>query len=226
MHWWIIIIIIGFNVLMLLADMRFVYHYMHLDDYKYNQGILAQVMAVIGCQLVWMLFCIMPTDVYNTIYGGGFDMLYFWQLVYLFLIVYLTALLPFSVFYYEAESDPRLTKTPAWRKALFSTGITVVVSWGIVGLLYLSSHRIEIPIASVVCIEVDPINSTKCLSWGSTSEVWSGSLAFLTFLVALPSVFGWILFSFQGGVGLASTPLFLIYNFISRPQPINLQQYE
>lgn len=101
MAWWVIVILVGVQVLMLAANLRFIYYFMHVDDYKYNQGIFAQVVAILGGQLIWLLFAIIPTDAYNTGFDGKLNMLYFWQMVYLFVTVYLVFLLPLGVFFYE-----------------------------------------------------------------------------------------------------------------------------
>lgn len=226
MHWWIILVLVGFNLLCLFADLRFIYFYMHTDDYRYNQGIFAQLIALIGVQIVWLLCCLLPTDVYNTQYDGGLGMLHFWQLVYLFVCVYLTLILPFSVFFYEADSDTRITKTPPWRKALISTAYVAVGSWSVISLLYLISHTVKIPVTRLDCVSWSSDESGVCSTWEKVQTVEKGNLAFLTFLIALPGFFGWLLLIFQGGVGLASLPLALLQTFISRPRPITLQQYE
>eukprot|EP01057_Protomagalhaensia_wolfi_P003958 Protomagalhaensia_wolfi_Nauph_80__3957@NODE_400_length_2604_cov_10_079922_g302_i0_p1_GENE_NODE_400_length_2604_cov_10_079922_g302_i0NODE_400_length_2604_cov_10_079922_g302_i0_p1_ORF_typecomplete_len571_score109_00LMBR1/PF04791_16/6_3e31LMBR1/PF04791_16/5_6e02DUF2226/PF09987_9/0_21MtrG/PF04210_13/8_8e03MtrG/PF04210_13/1_8e04MtrG/PF04210_13/0_39PTPRCAP/PF15713_5/0_71S1FA/PF04689_13/5S1FA/PF04689_13/2_9e03S1FA/PF04689_13/1_1e04S1FA/PF04689_13/9e02_NODE_400_length_2604_cov_10_079922_g302_i08922547 len=213
-HWWVILIIAGYNLILFFGGLRFVYHYMHTDDFRYNQGILGQIVAVLGIQITFFLLCLVPTDVYNAKFDAGYSMLYFWQLVYLFVVVYLSVVLPYGVYFYEADSDPRITKVPPWRRALYLTGITGTVAWAIIGILYLITYKVTVP--------VETTNSAGI----TTTESQTVRVSFLTFLIATPGFAGWLMFAFQGGIGLASFPLSLIQSYIHRPRPISQAQYE
>lgn len=213
--WWIFIILIIANVIILILDLWFLYYYMHKDDIRYTQGIAAQCVCLFGAQFAWLSFMILPTDAYNTyLYsdGGGFQSIYFWQITYTLMLTYLTIFLPFASFYYRlvpsasrsktryflrADSDPRITKKSPFVRATMKTLVATAISWACIGILFGICH--------------------------STPQ---GPIPFLNFLVAVPPFFGWILFDIFGSIGIAATPIGVIYEFIRRPKPMGLQEYE
>ncbi|EZG55995.1 putative LMBR1-like protein [Gregarina niphandrodes] len=214
--WWLILIIIGLNGVGLVATLWFVYHYCHPDDLKYNQGILAQVVVIFGFQIAYLSFCLVATDAYNERFEGQFNMSYCWKLVYLMIVIYLSIVLPLAVFYYEADSDPRITKTSPLVQTLKRGSMYIVAVWGVIGLLYLACRKMT-------------IGGEHCLDEGCSVSVPTSqtvTLEFLSYLIGLPGFIGWFVFMFTGGIGIASVPVGLFMKWWHFPKPLPVHEYE
>lgn len=205
--WWVILVIAFLQLVLLFVDLRFLYYFMHEDDLKYNQGILAQVVAILGSQFMWLSLALVPTDAFNASLPGSLNMLYMWRLTYLFVVLLLTVILPYAIFFYEADSDSRLTKTRPWLSALKKTGIATGASWSLIAIFYFILRKVE-------AVAEDGKTAGKV------------NVNFLDFLFALTSFVGCIFLIFFAALGLVTVPYTLILKFIKRPHPLNTQQYE
>lgn len=209
MDWYVILIILGFLAVVFLLDLKILFYYEHPDDSKYNQGLTAKIVALVGFEFAWLLLTIIPTDAYNSNAEAGLDVYIFWDLVLSFVLVYLFVPIPFATTFYEADTDPRTTKTPPWFKALTVSGIVFGCSAAIYAVMYFA------------------LRSTKVLECNQDScRLVSAYTPFFLFSAIFIGFFGWILVVLYLGVGLVAVPQGLIVAFIDRPKPISQQDYK
>jgi len=140
----------------------------------------------------------------------------FWQIVFLFVLVFLSLALPFSIFFYEADSDPRITKIAPWKKAAIQSSVLFVVIGAIVGVSYALLHTAYVPIKCE-----DPLHP----SCPTKPERVATTVGFLDFIIGLCAFVGWWFFFLFGSVGIVALPWDLIMCFIYRPVPIDLATF-
>lgn len=208
MEWYAILIILGFLVIVLLLDLKIIFFYEHPDDSKYSQGLVAKVTALVGFQLVWLLLTGIPTDAFNTNASGELDMRLFWNMVLPFILIYLILPIPLAISFYEADTDPRTSKTPAWFYALKHSAIVFICCTISYIIMYFA------------------LRSTKVLTNDGTTELVDAYIPFFLFSAIFVGLCGWILITLYLSVGLIAVPQGLILGFINRPKPISQQDYK
>jgi len=91
--------------------------------------------------LAWAQVLMLPLDVSNmTGFGGGLDMKLFWFIVYITTAVFVLVLLPWFIYYYEADDDLTICQKIKYSFSyLFATIIIIlivlVVLYGFIGIV-------------------------------------------------------------------------------------------
>eukprot|EP00922_Rhytidocystis_sp_ex-Travisia-forbesii_P003854 GHVS01005578.1.p1 GENE.GHVS01005578.1~~GHVS01005578.1.p1 ORF type:complete len:545 (-),score=63.43 GHVS01005578.1:82-1716(-) len=248
-----IILIVFLVVIMIIAfivDLKLLFYFEHIDDGTLNKQILAKLAILLGLQLGWIMIILLPVDVYNEHppgmadgVTGDLNMQLFWQIIWWFVALYLVVFLPFSSFYYEADDDPRLSRSPPWRKALCYTIFSFVIVGVIVGVIYIFVKTATITVTEVMCnswdlpaADIPPgagqgaekVNQTcHAISVNPkiTSQKLTMPIGFSTYLIGIMAFVGWWFFVLFGGIGLTAIPLDLIVGFVDRPRPIDLSVF-
>eukprot|EP00922_Rhytidocystis_sp_ex-Travisia-forbesii_P003857 GHVS01005581.1.p1 GENE.GHVS01005581.1~~GHVS01005581.1.p1 ORF type:complete len:545 (+),score=53.64 GHVS01005581.1:326-1960(+) len=248
-----IMLIVGIVVLMIIAfivDLKLLFYFEHSDDGTLNKQILAKVAVLLGLQLGWFMIILLPIDVYNQKppgqagqEAGDLNMQVFWQCVWWLVALYLVILLPFASFFYEADDDPRLSRQPAWRKALCYTAFSLVISASILGILYIFVKSATVTVTEVMCNSWELPATTLPSGAGEGSNAVNAacqaiandpnvsikqlgvSIGFSTYLIGAMAFVGWWFFVLFGGIGLTAIPLDLVVGFVDRPKPIDLSVF-
>ncbi|OEH75146.1 lmbr1 family protein [Cyclospora cayetanensis] len=170
MDWLLILFLIVYLLVCLLADLRLLYLFEHQDDSGLSaQEAVGKIAIIFGLQLVWLLVLGLPLDVYN-IYSplaspgatAGLDMRVYWRCAWWFMGLYLLFILPFAVFYYEADTDPRLSKAASpkpFRRALCLTVCSVITAALVVGVCFLLFRSIHLKLSGDLCNQVNAATS-------------------------------------------------------------------
>eukprot|EP00918_Siedleckia_nematoides_P063907 GHVU01139014.1.p1 GENE.GHVU01139014.1~~GHVU01139014.1.p1 ORF type:complete len:525 (+),score=82.83 GHVU01139014.1:304-1878(+) len=232
--WWVIVVLVVMHGLLLFADFRILLYYEHPDDAKYKQGLMAKIMAILGLSFPWIILSILPTDAHNTHVQGGLNMRLCWQIIFLSLAMFMSTLIPFSVFYYEADSDVRISKTAPWKKAIFYTFVTTAGTWIVLGGTYGFLHTATVPYSELQCPIANWSTASfpgafydACDHFNDTNrpDTFSVHVGFLDYTVGFCSLVGWGFFVLFGGVGFAALPIDLIFEYIDRPKPIDIETF-
>eukprot|EP01069_Polyplicarium_translucidae_P007501 Polyplicarium_translucidae@DN3115_c0_g1_i2.p1 len=167
MIWWVIVLLVVYQIVVLLLDLKILFVFEHPEDGTDPASLAAKAAVLFGLQLSWLLLAALPADAFNAIEDGGLAMDVYWMLGYLFMAIYLSLPLPFAIYYYEAESDPRVTKTPAWKKALVYSLATFCVIALVVGVTYAFMSTAKIPHDMLDCDDDDgmPVYNSANLMW-------------------------------------------------------------
>eukprot|EP00917_Polyrhabdina_sp_WS-2016_P029467 GHVP01062825.1.p1 GENE.GHVP01062825.1~~GHVP01062825.1.p1 ORF type:complete len:526 (+),score=72.38 GHVP01062825.1:87-1664(+) len=238
-HWWIILILLAYHFVALVVDLKFLFHYEHPGDRKRKLGLLAKINILMCLQFSWHLVSGLPTDVYNTAFDGGFNMILFWELTHLFILLYIAFPLPFSGFSVEPVSDFALERKAPWKKGLcvaimttISASVLAVVFWVLFKNFQLSidlgdfcskdlamcgyGNSTENPSCSVVNNMCDPTEE---------KNEYNCTMSFLTSITVLLPIIGYFPFAFFAAVGIVAVPFDLLLKFKYRPRPIDIDEY-
>lgn len=158
-----------------------------------------------------------------------------WYAVYIINVILVYIVTPFTLFYYEADSE--YTTFQRLRSALFYTICAIAVFALIFGIVYGVGGEIEydstllvsgtIGAASVSDLGAECIapagSELQGLACSATLGdppvvVLSETPTFLVYVVAVASIIGWLLLMVMGGVGLVALPLDMIMRFFARPK--------
>eukprot|EP00386_Alphamonas_edax_P010288 GDKI01033357.1.p1 GENE.GDKI01033357.1~~GDKI01033357.1.p1 ORF type:complete len:543 (+),score=87.29 GDKI01033357.1:76-1704(+) len=240
MDLFILLAAIAFIVVFTLANIKLLYYYEHPDDKALNQAIVCKIMIIFGLLAAEILTMLLPIDVYNCRPGlsvnlwtsddpqrpGGLDMKTAWVTMYAIIAFFLVIPLPFASYYYEADDDPRVTKSPPWKKALCYMVFTIGIFGIIIGVSFSLLNTASIPVQEISCgnwMSVTDTFPNYCTK--AVPTTFKLNVSFWIYLVGIMSFFGWFLFVIFGGVGLTALPLDLILAFIDRPQACDLTTF-
>ena len=123
MEWFLIIVIIVVTVMVMLGSL-YVLVYFQAEEDK-NTAIAPKVAVVLGLSLSCLLVLTLPLDVANRSTASGLDMETLWQVEYMLVAIMAVGVVPFLIFYYEAE-DPE-SRQYQWWTALKYEALTVGV---------------------------------------------------------------------------------------------------
>ncbi|XP_024537196.1 LIMR family protein SELMODRAFT_432208-like [Selaginella moellendorffii] len=165
-----------------------------------------------------------------------------WWAVYIIDTVLVYLVIPFAIFFYE--SDQEKTVTQRIKNALLWVVILLTVFCLLLGILYavigyadftvrrlssttlaftndFSSLNAKAPCLFPAGFSLSSNVTLMCAAYTSGSLVkttWSVRAPFPTYVIALNTIIGSILFTMFGGVGMATLPVSLIFAFKNRPK--------
>jgi LMBR1 domain-containing protein 1 len=213
---------------MVLLGSLYVLVYFQAEEDK-NTAIAPKIAVVLGLALSCLLVLTLPLDVANRSTMSGLDMETLWQAEYVVIAIMAIGVVPFLIFYYEAE-DPE-GRSYQWWTAMKYEFVTVVVALTCVLLAWLLAGYAEVPI-------VDYTYEGSLLDAAAPSDVPSADRALtraehvlkvsvtpVTWIMALLSFVGWFFLVLFGGIGMAALPMDLLVDYTTRPQSIDLQEY-
>lgn len=220
-----------FTVIWVIAVYGMVY-FQH--PYDINSSIFPKIVVVLGMTITATNVLLLPLDVAQrgSAYGG-LPMDFFWLAIYVLIAILGVIVLPFSVFFYEAE-DPDSKTGKRCGFSILKTLIVFLIFAALVVVGYFFIGTAEIPIqvyrAPVIDLRVNPENGSfvctaRLCGVTPTGYLQNIKLSIFTFLIAACSAVGWIIFAIFGGIGLIALPLDLINDFRERPRPISAEVY-
>eukprot|EP00916_Digyalum_oweni_P006925 GHVL01011824.1.p1 GENE.GHVL01011824.1~~GHVL01011824.1.p1 ORF type:complete len:516 (-),score=48.93 GHVL01011824.1:435-1982(-) len=228
--WFLIVTIVVAVIVFILINVKMLFYYESEDDRSIGKSILTKGMIVVSLLLAWMLIILLPLDVYNSRPSpGGLDMHTCWIVFYLTILVFLLGPIPFCSFYYEADSDSRVTTRKPWIQALIYSIATLVIVGLIIGISYPFLSEAAVPVARYACTEILDGLATAMPN-GPCNESQSAffviPVSFEIYITALLCFVGWWLFIVFGGIGLTALPIDLVIAFIDRPKPSDIATYQ
>uniref|UniRef100_A0A6B2L3E3 LMBR1-like conserved region-containing protein n=1 Tax=Arcella intermedia TaxID=1963864 RepID=A0A6B2L3E3_9EUKA len=214
-------------VLIWMSMIYFMIYFQHPSDV--NNATFPKIMIVLGLSIAVGNVLMLPLDVaQRASHSGGIPMDYLWLCVFCLVALLTIIILPFSIFYYEADDGDR--QIGQCCEALKVTVIVVLVVAGLFTLGYLFLGFSDLPVYEISS-HLLPGDSLSSCSVGQCGTPHSQSyisfpLSPVTFLITTLSVIGWIIFVIFGGIGLVALPLDLINAFRERPNPIDEKTYK
>ncbi|KAH0482023.1 MAG: uncharacterized protein KVP18_004371 [Porospora cf. gigantea A] len=209
--WDVLIVLLGFNLVALFVNAKFVFAICDPDDSKYVQGLLAKVVAVMGLQFVVNAVIVFPADCYANHAGNTILAELYWFLSHMSLLFYLIFLAPYALLFVDAESGNSKAQSgwrrSAWFKALFWTVVVCVLVLVAAGLLVLVLGRYYI---------LDPADPSRMIMM---------QLGFKEYCITVVMWFGVFFVVVYCPVGFVVLPLHCILKYIDRPVSIAAQDY-
>lgn len=146
-------------------------------------------------------------------------MLAFWTVVYIVVLVMISILLPYALFFYETDEDDPMRKRLCTALcytvgAIIITVMVLFISWAVFKWVNLPYSELSLNIANKVNRNA-PIN-VPTPGYSDKQMELEASLA--VYIVAILSFFGWIFLVLFGGAGLFALPIDMINDFRRRPK--------
>ncbi|XP_024392786.1 LIMR family protein At3g08930 [Physcomitrium patens] len=246
----LLLIVIVVTLMVLAFNLYLLINYQHPDDK--NQAWFPKVVVIVGLSVAELSILMLPADIANrhackhSVYTDACNytlpMRELWYSVYIVDAVLVFFVVPFSIFYYEADQEKswlrRACSAISWVVATaIILGILFGVAFVLVGKVDFGVQRLESS-AQAYTTDFSLVTSmSPCLATnqgGTATRVscsaeladpesattWTMRTSFPEYVIAILTIVGSILFSIFGGVGIASLPLSLIFAYVHRPKTI------
>jgi LMBR1 domain-containing protein 1 len=232
----LLIVTIIIVIVMVIVNLYILVYFQHPDDK--NTAYFPKFLVIFGLTFSEAAVLLLPLDVANsagavgcfTDWGptcGGLNMKLLWDIVFMGIAFFLLVLIPFAIFYYEADDGEGNRKENA-ACAAFKMEIMTLICVLIV-LLIMFKYMRE---TDVGVTEISQLSSTitdltdgnmlaaiaQAKTLSSTEEHIYMNVTFPVYLVALIGFVGWFFFSLFGGIGMVAMPMDLILAFVRRPK--------
>lgn len=244
---WLVTVSVLAPLLLIFINLIVIAHYIHPDDAggaKFPKFVVMFGMLFSECAVL-----LLPLDVGNKagVVGcgywnndcGGLQLDFVWQMVYVLVAAFVVIILPYTVFYYEADDREGNKGERIWWTAAKYSLITSFVSILTLIISFVFLRQTFIPVESMSANS----GSFRCLRPGSSDTDCSGStpaaitaamlcgdagscaktasvlkmdVTFVIYLAALLSFVGWFLFVVYAAIGLIALPMDLVNGFIHR----------
>eukprot|EP01115_Flamella_aegyptia_P014866 TRINITY_DN8753_c0_g1_i1.p1 TRINITY_DN8753_c0_g1~~TRINITY_DN8753_c0_g1_i1.p1 ORF type:complete len:487 (+),score=146.87 TRINITY_DN8753_c0_g1_i1:127-1587(+) len=223
----LIIITVIFLLLLIVASLYLLVYFQHEEDK--NTAIFPKIIVVISFTLTCVNVLMLPLDVANTNGGrndGGFPMGDLWLAVYIITGILCVAVIPFAIFYYEAE-DPTEDNIDQIKTAIIWSFGTIIVFAIIVVILYLTLGVAQVPVTKLNADWQSRDNYVDCTNCQEfPNEIIEYRVSVILYIVSMLTFVGVFLFMLFGGIGLAALPIDLLWGFKRRPQLMKKEEYD
>lgn len=255
-NWFIILVTVVVAILVLAVCIYILVDYSHPEDR--NQAWFPKIVVVFS---LWLAICsvlMFPLDVANnaacstsispTSCTYTLPMAQLWMAVFIANIVLAFAIIPFTLFFYEADSD--FTFFQKIKSAIIWTLLFIIILAVLITILYALVGYVEYPTQELTsgvrsldtvqilgqqynysCIPVlkpnqtyvDDVTLHQNLCDAFTQNpfqggTWKLRVSLVTYIMAIQSVIGWILFLIFAGIGVLGAPIDWIQQFLNRPK--------
>lgn len=257
-NWFLILVACIVGLLVLAANVYVLIHYQHPEDE--NQAWVPKIIVVFGFSLAMITVLMFPLDVANraacdknlveTACRFTLPMKELWYTVFITNLVMVFIIIPFTMFFYEADSDyswfEKVKTAFLWTLAtLFVLALVIGILYGLWGYVEFPTQQLTSGIFPIdylgnltsyntTCIKTGEgmtgefyINTTRlkdrlCDAFGGTYETykWKVRVSLPVYVIALQSIAGWILFMVFAGVGVLCAPIDWIFQYMSRPRAV------
>lgn len=250
-NWFIIFVAVVVTCLVIMTNIYVLIHYQHPEDR--NQAWFPKVITIFGLSLAVCSVLMYPLDVANkracssalspTACTYTLPMYQLWLAVFITNLILVWALIPFTVFFYEADSDftffQRIKSAIFWTLGfLVVIGLIIGILYGLIGYVVYPTQELQSgtrPIAllsdvknfNYTCIpklkigDFLPASDPQlCDAFGPTFTIvnWKLRVTLPIYIIAVQSVIGWCLFLIFAGVGVLSAPIDWLQQFVGRPK--------
>ena len=150
MNWFLIIVAIVMTVMLMIGSL-YVLVYFQAEEDK-NTAWAPKIAVVLGLTLACCVVLLLPMDVANRSTGSGLDMEGLYQAVYMIIAIMILGVLPYLIFYYEAE-NPEGRNYQCWTAVKYEA-LTVLISLTVVVIMWVflgkaDAHRVRLQLDRV-----------------------------------------------------------------------------
>jgi len=235
-----IILIVIAIVMMLVLVASSIYILVHFsDEADKNTAYFPKILVVFGISMSFALILLLPMDVANARTNGGLAMNGLWIAAFITALVLIVIVLPFAIFFYEAEDNESSFGKRFGEGAKYSIIILFIYCF-ITAILWVFLGEAQVPYTHLrassvgsqlestagcsgaecfipfLAVYTNPISNTATLNF-IVSPILYG--------ISILTLMGVILFVVFGGIGLAAMPLDLFNGWRNRPKFIPAEVY-
>eukprot|EP01118_Nematostelium_gracile_P010170 TRINITY_DN3485_c0_g1_i1.p1 TRINITY_DN3485_c0_g1~~TRINITY_DN3485_c0_g1_i1.p1 ORF type:complete len:488 (-),score=119.73 TRINITY_DN3485_c0_g1_i1:108-1571(-) len=211
-------------IVIVAVNLYILVYFQHEEDK--NTAIFPKIVVITGLTLTCLNVLLLPFDVANARSDGGFPMQTIWLVFYVIVAVMIVVILPFSIFYYEAE-DPDSSNSKQIKTAIMYEFATVIIFTIIAVVMWIAIGIAEVPVdelTSNLTELTDYSDVTAAMVWKNSTEI-KYRVSFILYIISVLTFVGMFLFVIFGAIGLAALPMDLINAFRKRPRFIDLKTY-
>ncbi|DAZ99869.1 TPA: hypothetical protein N0F65_008612 [Lagenidium giganteum] len=247
--WFLIIIIIVMAIVLLIANVYILVYFQHDDDK--NTAYLPKALVIFGLFFAEATVLLLPLDVANNSSAigckegwnkacGNIDMDLLWLIVFMCIIFFVVVLLPYCIYYYEADDGEDNVNNHRWLEAMKMEICTVFLAAAVMVALFLTVSNSYIPMRALQVNSQSPTTGFQPYTMGATlssDELANAAsvelkkikvtigVSFPIYITGLFSFVGWFGFMIFCGIGLIALPLDMILAFVHRPKFISADVY-
>jgi len=251
----LIIVAVVVAALAFVCNVYVLVHFQHPDDR--NQAYFPKFVVVTGLTVAVLSLLLFPMDVANrSACAEGIiesacrytlPMLDMWYATYMTMFAYIFVLIPWTLFYYEQDSDAthgkKLVSSSLWSVAtVVVLGLSMLIAYYFGGKAKFDMFSVESGMALIgnaalsgatECIAL-PSSLTTPTDFSTTSGTMGGTLCsgfeagvtketftlrptFIVYMIAVASIVSWLIFFIYAGVGIVALPIDLVKSFMNRP---------
>lgn len=140
-----IVLIVVLSIILLGVNFYLLALYVHPDDKGWGTALYCKILVILGLTLCQAQALMVPLDVANrsALLPDAINMTAFWFFLYIIVLIFVTILLPYSIFLYETdEEDPMCSRL---LKALCFTGGAIVISVLILFISWAFFKYVDLP---------------------------------------------------------------------------------
>jgi len=191
-----------------------------------NTAIFPKVVVVFGLTLTCVNILMLPFDVANARTNGGIPTEILWIIIYVFIGVMVIVIIPFSIFYYEAEDPDRSNQKQIKTALKFEAG-TLIIFTIVAVIFWVTLGTAEVPVTKLSSglVGFDTSFTIACPVCKKSGGHINYEISFILYLISMLTFLGLILFVVFGAIGLGALPMDLINSYRRRPKRISLQEY-
>ena len=251
----LIVVAVIVAALALACNVYVLVHFQHPDDR--NQAYFPKIVVVSGLTMAVLSLLLLPLDVANrsacaeeiieSACRYTLPMLDMWYATYMIMFSYIFVLIPWTLFYYEQDSDAtqakKLVSSSLWSVAtVVVLGLSMLIAYyfggkakfdmlsvesgmALIGNTALSGATECIALPSSLTTPTDfsitsgTMGGTLCSAFepGVTTETFTVRPTFIVYMIAVASIVSWMIFFVYAGVGIVALPIDLVKSFLNRP---------
>ncbi|GLC46184.1 hypothetical protein PLESTB_001198800 [Pleodorina starrii] len=252
-NWFLILVMVVVSFLVLGACIYLLIEYQHPEDR--NQAWFPKIIVIFSMTLAIWTVLLFPADVANVNACASnispsachytLPMTQLWYAVFIANLVLVFLIIPFTLFFYEADSDytfcQKVKGSLMWTAGfLVFIILIIVIMYLLIGYVVYPTQQLtsgvrslnlmqELSATNSSCILPLTSNTTnttvldlQCSAFGTTFKFnnWKLRVSLPVYIMAIQSVLGWLLFLVFAGVGLLAAPIDWLQEFLGRPKAV------
>jgi LMBR1 domain-containing protein 1 len=220
-----VLIIVAVIFLILLAVGNFYILVYFSSEEDKNTAWFPKIIVVFSLTLVCANILMLPLDVANN-NNGGLPMEIIWIVAYSLTGALSLVVIPFTIFYYEAE-DPTEDNVDQIKQAIFWSLGSLIIFAIVTTILYLTIGVVEVPVTKLFASWQLSDDYTSCNNCTSVPNQYvEYRVSVILYIISMLTIIGVFLFILFGGIGMAALPIDLIYGYRYRPRYMNADEYK
>ncbi|KAF8067363.1 LIMR family protein [Scenedesmus sp. PABB004] len=255
-NWFLILLTVALSLLLLAVNVYVLVHYQHPDDA--NQAWFPKGVVVLGLWLAMAMVLLFPLDVANRAACSSalvesscvftLPMRQLWQAVFIANLVMTFFFIPFTLFFYEGDSDYscglRIKNALLWTAAMaLVLGLAIGVAYGLAGYVEYPVQELTSGLLPLDALQRLASFDTRCIVPGQgfagfaaanatrttacdavggsfVAKTWTLRVSLAVYIMAVQSVMGWVLFLVFAGWGFFAAPLDWLFQYLRRPKTV------